>query len=70
MNKLALQLFLVLALIPILIFIGGLIILLAPLYCSFLALNAYKFGNTRELYFWLGMGMLAFFLALFVLGVL
>ena len=70
MNKLVLQLFLVLAFIPILIFIGGLIILLATLYCSGLAINAYRFGNTKELYFWLVMGVVAFFLALFVLGVL
>ena len=26
--------------------------------------------NTKELYFWLAMGVVAFFLALFVLGVL
>ena len=70
MNKLALQLFLVLAFIPILLFIGGLIILLAPLYCSGLAINAYRFGNSKELYFWLAMGVIVFFLALLVLGVL
>ena len=70
MNKLALQLFLVLAFIPILLFIVGLMILLAPLYCSGLAINAYKYRNTKELYFWLAMGVAAFFLALFVLGVL
>jgi len=69
MNKLALQFFLVLAMIPLLIIIGGLIILLAPLYCAFLALNAYRYGNTRELYFLLCIGMGAFFLALFVLVV-
>ena len=70
MNKLALQLFLVLAFIPIAILISSIIITLAPLYCWVLAINAYLFGNTKELYFWLAMGVVAFFLALFVLGVL
>jgi hypothetical protein len=70
MNKLALQLFLVLAFIPILLVIAVLIILLAPLYCSGLAINAYKLGNTKELYFCLAMGVVAFFLALSILGVL
>jgi fructose-specific phosphotransferase system IIC component len=69
MNKLALQLFLVLAFIPIFVVIGGLIILLAPLYCSGLAINAYRLGNTKELYFWLAIGVVAFFLALSILGV-
>ena len=68
MNKLALQLFLVLAFIPIAILISSIIITLAPLYCWGLAINAYRFGNTKELYFWLAMGVVAFFLALFVLG--
>ena len=69
MNKLALQFFLVLSVIPLFIFIGGLNILLAPLYCAFLALNSYRYGNTRELYFWLSIGMVAFLLALFSLWV-
>ena len=64
MNKLALQLFLVLAFIPIAILISSIIITLAPLYCWGLAINAYRFGNTKELYFWLAMGVVAFFLAL------
>ena len=70
MNKLALQLFLVLAFIPIGIFLFSIIIILAPLYCWGLAINAYRFNNTKELYFWLAMGIIAFCLALFVLGVL
>ena len=70
MNKLALQLFLVLAFIPIAILISSIIITLAPLYFCGLAFNAYRFNNTKELYFWLAMGIVAFFLALFVLGVL
>ena len=70
MNKLALQLFLVLAFIPIAILIISITITLAPLYCWGLAINAYRFGNNKELYFWLAMGVVAFFLALFVLGVL
>ena len=64
------NLFLVLAFIPIAILISSIIITLAPLYCWGLAINAYRFGNTKELYFWLAMGVVAFFLALFVLGVL
>ena len=47
MNKLALQLFLVLAFIPIAILISSIIITLAPLYCWGLAINAYRFGNTK-----------------------
>jgi len=70
MNKLALQLFLVLAFIPIAILISSVIITLAPLFCWGHAINAYRFGNTKELYFWLALGILAFCLALFVLGVL
>jgi hypothetical protein len=70
MNKLALQLFLVLAFIPIAILISSIIITLAPFYCWGLAINAYRYRNTKELYFWLAMGVVAFFLALFVLGVL
>ena len=63
-------LFLVLAFIPIAILISSIIITLAPLYCWGLAINAYRYNNTSELYFWLAMGVVAFFLALFVLGVL
>jgi hypothetical protein len=48
MNKLALQLFLVLAFIPIAILISSIIITLAPLYCWGLAINAYRFGNTKS----------------------
>ena len=70
MNKLALQLFLVLAFIPIFILISFIIIIFAPLYCWGLAIKTYRFGDTKELYFWLAMGVAAFFLALFVLGVL
>ena len=68
MNKFVLQLFLVLAFIPIAILISSIIITLAPLYCWGLAINAYRYGNTKELYFWVAMGVVAFFLALFVLG--
>ena len=70
MNKFVLQLFLVLAFIPIAILISSIIITLAPLYCWGLAINAYRYGNTKELYFWVAMGVVAFFLALFVLGVM
>ena len=48
MNKLALQLFLVLAFIPIAILISSIIITLAPLYCWGLAINAYRFNNTKD----------------------
>ena len=51
MNKIALQLFLVLAFIPIAILISSINITLAPLYCWGLAINAYRFNNTKELYF-------------------
>ncbi|MDB9813358.1 hypothetical protein OAC45_02715 [Gammaproteobacteria bacterium] len=70
MNKLALQLFLVLAMIPISLMLLAIAITFAPLYCWVSAIQAYRFGNTKELYFWLALGVMAFFLALFVFEVL
>jgi hypothetical protein len=70
MNKIALQLFLVLAFIPLALLIGYGIIVLAPIFCCFLAINSYKFNNHQEMYFWMLVGALSFTLALFLLGVL
>tara|TARA_B100000953_G_C17894736_1_gene382427 strand:+ start:35 stop:247 length:213 start_codon:yes stop_codon:yes gene_type:complete len=63
MNKLALQLLLVLAFILIITVMIIVIITLAPLFCWGLAVNAYRFGNTKELYFWIVMGVVTFVLA-------
>ena len=70
MNKIALQLFLVLAFIPLALLIGYGIIVLAPIFCCFLAINSYKFNNHKEMYFWMLIGALSFTLALYSLGVL
>ena len=70
MNKIALQLFLVLAFIPLALLIGYGIIVLAPIFCCFLAINSYKFNDHKEMYFWMFIGALSFTLALYLLGVL
>ena len=70
MNRILLQIFLLLAVIPIMLVIGWGFLILGPIICFGFAMNAYRYNNEKELYFWLAMGVVAFFLALFVLGVL
>ncbi|MDB3996683.1 hypothetical protein N9458_01510 [Gammaproteobacteria bacterium] len=70
MNRTLLQIFLLLAFIPLAILVGYGVLVVAPIFCCFLAINSYKFKNYKEMYIWMGVGALAFFLALFMLGVL
>jgi hypothetical protein len=70
MNRVVLQVFLLLAFIPIaVLFVLG-IVVVAPILCSFLAINSYKFNNYKEMYIWMAFGAFSFLLALFMLGVL
>jgi hypothetical protein len=52
------------------ILVGYGVLVVAPIFCCFLAINSYKFKNFQEMYIWMGVGVLSFFLALFMLGVL
>jgi|TARA_X000001036_G_scaffold264502_1_gene245804 hypothetical protein len=70
MNRTFLQIFLLLAFIPLAILVGYGVLVVAPIFCCFLAINSYKFKNFQEMYIWMGVGVLSFFLALFMLGVL
>mgnify|MGYP005682138763 FL=1 len=70
MNRFLLQGFLLLALIPIGWFFTKLLIGLVPIICWGFAINAYKANNDKELYFWLFIGLIGFFIALYVLGIL
>ena len=70
MNRTFLQVFLLLAFIPLAILVGYGVLVVAPIFCCFLAINSYKFKNFQEMYIWMGVGVLSFFLALFMLGVL
>tara|TARA_Y100001970_G_C13827226_1_gene647894 strand:+ start:20 stop:232 length:213 start_codon:yes stop_codon:yes gene_type:complete len=70
MNKFVLQVFLFLAFIPLAILIGYGVLVVAPIFCCFLAINSYKFNNTKEMYIWMGFGALSFFIAMYMLGVL
>jgi hypothetical protein len=70
MNRTFLQIFLLLAFIPLAILVGYGVFVVAPIFCCFLAINSYKFKNFQEMYIWMGVGVLSFFLALFMLGVL
>ena len=70
MNRTLLQIFLLLAFIPLAILVGYGVLVVAPIFCCFLAINSYKFKNFQEMYIWMGVGVLSFFLALFMLGVL
>ena len=70
MNKFILQLFLFLAFIPLGILIGYGVLVIAPIFCCFLAINSYKFNNYKEMYVWIGFGILSLILALYVLGVI
>jgi len=69
-NKFVLQVFLFLAFIPLAILIGYGVLVVAPIFCCFLAINSYKFNNYKEMYIWMGFGLLSLLLALYMLGVL
>tara|TARA_B100001059_G_scaffold236315_1_gene286152 strand:- start:479 stop:703 length:225 start_codon:yes stop_codon:yes gene_type:complete len=74
MNKVVLQVFLFLAFIPLaILFLLG-IVVVAPILCSFLAINSYKFNNYKEMYIWMGVGALFFsvliILSLHIIGIL
>ena len=70
MNKTLLQVFLLLAFIPLAILVGYGVLVVAPIFCCFLAINSYKFKNYKEMYIWKGVGVFSFLLALYMLGVL
>lgn len=70
MNKWLLQFFLLIAFIPLAILIGYWLIVLAPIFCSFLAINSYRFNNDREMYLWLIIGVISFIISLYMLGIL
>ena len=70
MNRTVLQIFLLLAFIPLAILVGYGVLVVAPIFCCFLAINSYKFQNFKEMYIWMGVGALSFFLALYMLGIL
>ena len=70
MNKWLLQFFLLIAFIPLEILIGYGLIVLAPIFCCFLAINSYRFNNDREMYLWLIIGVISFIISLYMLGIL
>ena len=70
MNRWLLQFFLLIAFIPLAILIGYGLIVLAPIFCCFLAINSYRFNNDREMYLWLIIGVISFIISLYMLGVL
>jgi hypothetical protein len=70
MNRTVLQIFLLLAFIPLAILVGYGVLVVAPIFCCFLAINSYKFKNYKEMYIWMVVGALSFILALYMLGVL
>ena len=70
MNKFVLQVFLFLAFIPLAILVGYGILVIAPIFCCFLAINSYKFNNYKEMYVCIGFGILSLTLALYMLGVI
>ena len=70
MNKTFLQVFLLLAFIPLAILIGYGVLVVAPIFCCFLAINSYKFKNYKEMYIWMAIGGISFLVALYMLGVL
>ena len=70
MNKWLLQFFLLIAFIPLAILIGYGLIVLAPIFCCFLAINSYRFNNDKEMYLWLIIGVISFIISLYMLGVL
>ena len=70
MNRTLLQIFLLLAFIPLAILVGYGVLVVAPIFSCFLAINSYKHENFKEMYIWMGVGALSFFLALYMLGVI
>jgi hypothetical protein len=70
MNKWLLQFFLLIAFIPLAILIGYGLIVLAPIFCCFLAINSYRFNNYKEMYLWLIIGVISFIISLYMLGIL
>ena len=70
MNKFILQVFLFIEFIPLAILVGYGILVMAPIFCCFLAINSYKFNNYKEMYVWIGFGILSLTLALYMLGVI
>ena len=70
MNRFVLQVFLFLAFIPLAILIGYGILVIAPIFCCFLAINSFKFNNYNEMYLWIAFGAISFFIALLMLGVI
>ena len=48
MNRTVLQIFLLLAFIPLAILVGYGVLVVAPIFCCFLAINSYKFKNFNE----------------------
>ena len=70
MNRTVLQIFLLLAFIPLAILVGYGVLVVAPIFSCFLAINSYKYNNFKEMYIWMGVGALSFFLALYMLGVI
>ena len=70
MNRWLLQFFLLIAFIPLAILIGYGLIVLAPIFCCFLAINSYRFNNDREMYLWLIIGVISFIISLYMLGIL
>ena len=70
MNKWFLQAFLLLAFIPLGILVGYGVLVVAPIFCCFLAINSYKVKNYKEMYIWMGVGGVSFLIALYMLGVL
>ena len=70
MNKWFLQAFLLLAFIPLAILVGYGVLVVAPIFCCFLAINSYKFKNYKEMYIWMGVVGVSFLIALYMIGVL
>ena len=70
MTSFVLQVFLFLAFIPLAILIGYGILVIAPIFCCFLAINSFKFNNYKEMYLWIAFGAISFFIALLMLGVI
>ncbi len=69
MDRWILQIFLLLALIPIAIFLTQVALVLAPLILCGLAINAYRQNNIKEQYFWIILGMIALVIAFFILNI-
>ena len=70
MNRFVLQVFLFLAFVALAVLIGYGFLVIAPIFCCFLAINSYKLNNFKELYVWMAFGGLSFILALYMLGIL